>query len=197
MTLHYLALGDSFTIGEGVAEVGRWPVQLAGRLRGVGLAVAAPQIIAVTGWTTFELAAGIAAAKPQGPFDLVTLLIGVNNQYRGLNRADYRREFVDLLQQAMGLAGQRPFHTIVLSIPDWSGAPFAADRDRAAIAAEIDAFNAINRQETAVFGANYVDVTAVTRQHPTHIAADGLHPSGPMYAQWVDLLFPLAQKILK
>ena len=194
--LRYLALGDSFTIGEAVAEAERWPVQLVRRLREVGLAMAQPKIVAVTGWTTFELAAGMAEAKPQGPFDLVSLLIGVNNQYRGLNQAEYRREFVELLAQAIRLAGKRPFHTIVLSIPDWSHTPFAADRDRATIFAEIDAFNAINREETAVLGAHYVDVTAVSRQFPTLIAPDGLHPNGQMYGKWVDRIFPLAYKIL-
>ncbi|WP_267118297.1 GDSL-type esterase/lipase family protein, partial [Xanthomonas sacchari] len=117
--LRYLALGDSYTIGEGVDAEGRWPMQLAAALRRDGIALADPQIVATTGWTTDELDAGIDTAAPQGPFHLVTLLIGVNNQYRGYPLDDYRAQFDALLQRAIGFADARPQRVLAVSIPDW------------------------------------------------------------------------------
>jgi lysophospholipase L1-like esterase len=193
--VRYLALGDSYTIGAGVAPAERWPVQLAAQLRANGLIVAEPLIIARTGWTTDELMAGIERQQPQGPFDLVSLLIGVNDQYRGRGADAYRQKLRQLLHSAITYAGGHPAHVIVLSIPDWSVTPFAAGQQRAAIAAAIDHFNAINRQETAQAGAHYVDVTPVTRQalqDASLLATDGLHPSGKMYTQWVELVLPIA-----
>ena len=193
--MRYLALGDSYTIGASVAPAERWPVQLAAQLRANGLIVAEPLIIARTGWTTDELMAGIERQPPQGPFDLVSLLIGVNDQYRGRGSDDYRLQFRHLLHTAIAYAGGHPAHVIVLSIPDWSVTPFAAGQQRAAIAAAIDDFNAINRQETAQAGARYVDVTPVSRQalqDASLLATDGLHPSGKMYTQWVELVLPTA-----
>lgn len=192
--MKFLALGDSYTIGERVAENERWPVQLAARLQEQGIHLAAPETIARTGWTTDELAAGIQAAQPAGPYDLVSLLIGVNNQYRGRSLEEYQAQFADLLQQAIAFAGDDPARVIVLSIPDWGVTPFAARQDGAAIATEIDTFNAINRAEAEQAGVWYVDVTAVSRQataDPTLIADDGLHPSGKMYAAWVELVLPV------
>ena len=193
--MRYLALGDSYTIGAGVAPTERWPVQLAAKLRANGLIVAEPLISARTGWTTDELMAGIERQQPHGPFDLVSLLIGVNDQYRGRSSDEYRRQFRQLLHTAIAYAGCDPAHVIVLSIPDWSVTPFAAGHQRAAIAAAIDYFNAINRQETAQAGARYVDVTPVSRQalqDASLLATDGLHPSGKMYTQWVELVLPTA-----
>lgn len=199
--MRFLALGDSYTIGESVAEDERWPVQLAARLQEQGIHLAAPEIIAKTGWTTDELAAGIEAAQPEGPYDLVSLLIGVNNQYRGRSPEEYQAQFADLLQQAIAFAGGDPARVIVLSIPDWGVTPFAARLDAAAIAAEIDTFNAINRAEAEKAGVWYVDVTAVSRQattDPALIAGDGLHPSGKMYAAWVELALPVVmQKVIR
>jgi lysophospholipase L1-like esterase len=189
--LRFLALGDSYTIGESVRPEERWPMQLAVRLREEGIAVADPVIIARTGWRTDDLSAGIDRANPQGPFDLVGLLIGVNNQYQGRSADAYRGEFARLLKRAIALAGGNPSRVIVLSIPDWGATPFAAGHDRARIGAEIDRFNAINREETKRAGARYVDVTLVSREAPAHpelIAGDGLHPSGKMYAEWVRLV---------
>jgi lysophospholipase L1-like esterase len=194
-SLRYLALGDSYTIGESVGAEQRWPVQLAARLCEHGLPIGEPQIIARTGWTTGELSAAIEQAAPGGPFDLVSLLIGVNNQYRGLGSEAYRAEFRALLQRAIGFAGGRAGRVIVLSIPDWGVTPFAGGRDRGRIAAEIDAFNAINRAETERAGARYVDITAESRRATADlvlIAGDGLHPSGKMYAEWVELALPQA-----
>lgn len=192
MRLRYLALGDSYTIGESVSEAGRFPVQLVERLTALGVGdFAAPEVIAKTGWTTDELAAAIDAAPPSGPFDLVTLLIGVNNQYRGRSVDEYRGEFRDLLQRALGFAARARERVIVLSIPDWGVMPFAEGRDRSRIGAEIDAFNEVNRDESNRAGARYVDVTPISRRaaaDPGLIAEDGLHPSAEMYRLWVELL---------
>jgi len=194
-----LALGDSYTIGESVAEGERWPVLLAAALRAGGQSVAEPRIIARTGWTTDELAQAIAAAKPGSDYDLVTLLIGVNDQYRGRSINDYPERFSALLAQAIGFAGGRPGRVLVLSIPDWGATPYATGRDRAKIAAEIDAYNALNRAATEAAGARYVDVTPVSREAATDaglLAPDGLHPSGAMYARWVELAVPAARAAL-
>ncbi|HSY48011.1 MAG TPA: SGNH/GDSL hydrolase family protein [Thermoanaerobaculia bacterium] len=196
----FLALGDSYTIGESVAVTDRWPVQLALQLRKNGIDLADPQIIAKTGWTTDELSSAIDAAKPNGPYALVTLLIGVNNQYRGRDAEQYRKEFAALLNRAIAFAGGDPKRVVVVSIPDWGVTPYAAGRDRRQIAAEIDHFNAINAAETKRAGARYADVTPVSRHaatDPTLVAPDGLHPSAAMYAQWVAVIAPRAEEALK
>lgn len=191
----YLALGDSYTIGEGVDEAERWPVQLAAALQADGVPVGDPQIVARTGWTTDELAAALDAAEPDGPFDLVTLLIGVNNQYRGRNLEQYRAEFRALLARAVGYAGAAE-RVVVVSIPDWGVTPFAESRDQATIALQIDAFNAVARQEAAAQGVAFVDVTATSRAMPEAVVADGLHPSGAQYAAWVEAVLPAARQAL-
>ena len=194
--MRFLALGDSYTIGERVRPEERWPVQLAALLRAAGVPVTEPEIIATTGWTTDELAAGIDRANPRGPYDLVSLLIGVNNQYRGWSEEEYRAQFVALLQRAIGFADGRPSRVLVLSIPDWGVTPFAEGRDRAAIAIAIDRFNAINREEAARADAAYVDITPISRQNAALIADDGLHPSGAMYAEWAKAALPVARAAL-
>jgi len=199
--MQFLALGDSYTIGESVAPEERWPVQLGALLRAEGLDVGGPTLIATTGWTTDELSAAIDRANPQGAFDLVSLLIGVNNQYRGRGQDEYREQFAALLQRAIGFAGWNPARVLVLSIPDWGVTPFATrlERDPAAVAADIDAFNAINRAETERPGAHYVDVTPFSREaahDPSLLADDGLHPSGRMYAEWARLALPAARAAL-
>jgi lysophospholipase L1-like esterase len=191
-----LALGDSYTIGEGVAAAERWPVRLAAMLRARGVPVADPVIVARTGWTTDELSRGIDAAKPEGSFQLVTLLIGVNNQYRGRPAEEYRDQFRALLRRAIAFAGGDAARVVVLSIPDWSVTPFAASRDRAAIAREINAFNIVNREETTRAGARYVDVTGDTRRTPLDVTGDGLHPSAGAYERWAALALPVALAIL-
>lgn len=188
----YLALGDSYTIGESVAEADRFPNVLAREL-----GIAAPQIIAKTGWTTDELNAAIDAANPQGPFDLVTLLIGVNNQYRGRDAEEYRREFAALLQRAIGFAGGDPGKVVVISIPDWGVTPFAEGRDRAKIAREIDQYNAINQEEAGRAGASYVPITMISRRpDPELVAADKLHPSAKQYAEWVKVMLSSSERAL-
>lgn len=194
----FLALGDSYTIGEGVAPADRWPSQLVASLTASGIEIAEPEIIAQTGWTTDELQAAIKAAAPAGPYELVSLLIGVNNQYRGRLLGEYRAQFVKLLESAIRLAG-KPKRVLVLSIPDWSVTPFAEGRDRTAIAAQIDRFNEVNRKETAERWARYVDVSPVSRKFghlPEFLASDGLHPSRRMYAEWARLTEPAALKAL-
>ena len=196
--IRFLALGDSYTIGERVEPAGRWPVQLAVLLRGSGVPVAEPEIVARTGWTTDELAAGIDSAAPIGPFSLVTLLIGVNDQYRGRDTAAYRPAFRAMVARAVGFAGGDARRVVVLSIPDWGVTPFAS-RDRAKIAAEIDRYNAVNRDESLRAGAAYVDVTPESREAATNlalVAGDGLHPSAAMYAAWARLALPNARAAL-
>ncbi len=198
--LRFLALGDSYTIGESILEDERWPVQLVAGLRAQGRNIEDAQIIAQTGWTTDELAAAIVAANPQGPYDIVSLLIGVNNQYRGRSQTEYREQFVDLLNQAIAFADGEPTKVFVVSIPDWGVTPFAARQDSEAIGAEIDAFNAINRAEAEKAGVVYIDITPISRRAPDEpelIADDGLHPSGKMYAEWVALMEPIVIEILR
>lgn len=199
--LRYLALGDSYTIGEGVAAAQRWPVQLVDGLRAYGWNVAPPQIIATTGWTTDELQAGIDTATPQGTFDLVSLLIGVNNQYRRRSLDEYRSQFDALLQRAIGFAGGHAAHVFVLSIPDWGLTPFAHAQgaDAGLIAAQIDAFNSIASDLCAKRAVRFVDITATSRDGgdaADMLVDDGLHPSGAMYARWTALALPAARDAL-
>lgn len=197
----FLALGDSYTIGEGVAPAERWPARLAARLRGEGGTIDDPRIIAVTGWTSAGLAAAMDAATFDPPYALVTLSIGVNNQYRGRPLDEYHGQFRALLQRTVMLAGGHPAHVVVVSIPDWGGTPFAAreGRDAARIAREIDAFNAAAQAEVAAAGARWVDVTTISRAPGSHgeLAGDGLHPSGAQYAHWVEAILPAARAALR
>jgi lysophospholipase L1-like esterase len=197
--IRFLALGDSYTVGESVLPAASWPVQLTVALSERGYAVADPLIVARTGWTTDELTAGIQEAAPSGPFELVSLQIGVNNQYRQGDLETYRTEFHLLLADAVAFAGGETGKVFVLSIPDWSVTPFAEGRDRDAISAQIDAFNRANRLETEHLGARYVDVTPLSRlaEFDTDLLApDGLHPSGAMYKAWVGLILPQATAAL-
>ena len=197
----YLALGDSYTIGEGVAQAGTWPFQLAAALRAQGIVLDDPQVIATTGWTTDELAAAIAAEAPQGPYALVSLLIGVNNQYRGRPLAEYRQQFEQLLQRAIALAGDRSDRVLVLSIPDWGVTPFAfaSGRDRQAIADDLDAYNAAAGELCEAHGVAFVDITGISRDgggEPAMLADDGLHPSAAQYARWAEAALPVALDLL-
>lgn len=198
MPLRYLALGDSYSIGEGVAEAGRWPVQLAVRLRREGMSIEDPAILATTGWTTDELSVAMDAAAFQPPYDLVSLLIGVNNQYRGRSADEYRVQFLQLLERAIDLAGDRADRVLVLSIPDWGVTPFAhgSGRDVLRIAEELDVYNAIAQEEAERSGARFVDITAISRLHPALLADDGLHPSAAQYALWTEAAVPVAMDML-
>ena len=200
-TLTYLALGDSYTIGEAVAEADRWPMQLAHQLRAEGVALADPRIIATTGWTTDELEWGIDAAEPLGTFDLVSLLIGVNNQYRNRSAVAYGGEFHTLLLRAIRHARGRADRVLVLSIPDWGVTPFARNdkRDAATIGSEIDDFNAAAQKVCEKEGVAFVDITPVSRERGGAVemlAEDGLHPSAAMYTLWTQAALPVARGLL-
>ena len=193
-SLTFLALGDSYTIGEAVEENERWPVQLSARLGEDGIAINAPLIIAKTGWTTDELQEGIAKADVSGTYDLVTLLIGVNNQYREYPISQYEKEFGELLDQAIGFAGGDPARVFVVSIPDYGVTPFSKvnglDPDK--IATELDAYNAMAQTIAESKKVSFTDITPGSRlaaDDGSLVAADGLHPSGKMYTQWVDAVY--------
>lgn len=196
--ISYLALGDSYTIGEQVPIADSFPYQLVQLLRGAGWPIAAPEIVAKTGWTTDELLSALEQTRLLPPYDLVTLLIGVNNQYRGWSTETYAIEFVRLLKMAIEFAGGSTERVLVLSIPDWGFTPFAEGRDRPAITTEINQFNKINKQLTDQQAVYYLDITEGTREalsNPALLAPDGLHPSGLEYARWARGLFSyLSQK---
>lgn len=209
-TARYLALGDSYTIGEAVDADARWPVQLSARLHAEGIALAPPRIIATTGWTTDELDAAIDredAAAPLGrDWALVSLLIGVNNQYRGRSVEDFAPQFARLLDRAIAFAGGRSARVLVLSIPDWGRTPFgaASERDLDTVSRELDAYNAEIARQCAARGVAFIDITDHSRKayRNGHIAApglladDGLHPGPAMYAHWADRALPAARRAL-
>jgi lysophospholipase L1-like esterase len=161
-----------------------------------------PEIVAATGWTADELDHAIDAANPRGPYDLVSLLVGVNDQYRGLDLNGYRPRFAALLGRATAFAGGSASRVVVVSIPDWGVTPFAREkaRDRLQVAGEIDAFNSVARAETARAGARFVDVTPISRlasHDASMIASDDLHPSAAMYRLWAKLVLAAAKAALE
>jgi lysophospholipase L1-like esterase len=186
----FLALGDSYTIGESVSEKDRWPVQLVNKLNASGFAFEEPAIIATTGWRTDDLREAIVAANPEKNYDLVSLLIGVNNQYQGKSAEVYKREFEELLAMAIALAGGSPDKVFVVSIPDYGFTPFGKGK-QLTISKELDEFNAINKSIASKYGIQYFNITDISRRglaEPHLVAADGLHPSGKMYSEWVGLI---------
>ena len=196
----YLSLGDSYTIGESVAPEERWSMILTDMLRKNNVNIADPEIIARTGWTTAELMDGIKNRNPKGPYNLVSLLIGVNNQYRGQSLERYRTELQELLQQAIGFAGGNIERVFMLSTPDWGVTPFAKGSDQAKTASEIDAFNQVAKEECEKLGIAFVDITPISRTAKndiSQIANDGLHFSGKMYRQWAEKALPTVQRLLK
>ncbi|MBV7531116.1 SGNH/GDSL hydrolase family protein [Chitinophaga sp. sic0106] len=200
MNLSYLALGDSYTIGECVPAAESFPAQTVQQLRQAGIAMDDPRIIAVTGWTTDELEAGIEQAGIRGnQYDFVSLLIGVNNQYRGRSLENYEKEFTALLEQAIGYSKLGAARVVVLSIPDWGVTPFAADRDAEQIAREIDLYNNANQRIAAHHHVQYIDITPFTREakaDPSLVASDGLHPSGKDYSRWADRISLIYQQMI-
>jgi len=194
----YLALGDSYTIGEQVPLTESFPYQTIQLLRKADVehennrhVFAAPEIIAKTGWTTDELLAAIGQHIFLSNYDIVSLLIGVNNQYRGRTAEEFKTEFEILLQTAVQLAGGISSNVYVLSIPDWGITPFNKDRDANIIAKEIDAFNKVCADKAAALGTNYIDITDDQRidgKNAEFLAADGLHPSGKEYQKWASKL---------
>jgi lysophospholipase L1-like esterase len=199
--LSYLALGDSYTIGESVDPADRYPVQAVRMLNGADhLSCQDPDIIAVTGWTTGNLLNAVEQLKPAVSYRMVSLLIGVNNQYQGRSQSEYRDQFALLLQKSILLAGNDPSHVLVLSIPDYSVTPFGRTRDTSLIAAQIDSFNGINRSVAADYKVHYIDVTTESRKaasDPSLIAADGLHFSGKEYGRWARLMEPWLREMLR
>lgn len=197
--IRLLSLGDSYTIGTSVLTDQRFPTQMANQLRNQGFEVEDPTIIAQNGWTTGELLDGIRSSEIDGAFDFVTLVIGVNNQFRGDVINVYRDEFREILHFAIDYSEDRPERVFVLSIPDWGAAPYANGMDRDQISTEIDLFNKINREETEAAGARYVDVTPLSREvlnDTTLLAQDGLHLSGKMYKMWAQLVIKEVLPIL-
>lgn len=195
----WLALGDSYTIGESVNIEERFPAQTIGLLQNDSLIFSTPKYIATTGWTTQKLLDAVAEQKPAATFNVVTLLIGVNDQYQHRDTTGYREKFTACLQKAIELAGIRE-HVFVISIPDYSVTPFAMHGDTAMIRKQLDEFNAINKEVTISYQISYTDITQLTREAKTDstlIAGDGLHPSGKEYAKWAALLAPEIAKVLK
>lgn len=200
MTHTYLALGDSYTIGEQVPAADNFPHQVVAMLNAQGIKVKEPIIIATTGWTTDELAAAIKERAVKDTFSFVTLLIGVNNQYRGRSIDNYKEEYTQLLDTAIRYANGHTQNVFVLSIPDWGVTPFAESRDRAQIAKDIDAYNAACKAITLAHKCNYLDITDSTRKNgttPAYLAEDGLHPSGKEYKIWAERLAPMVAKVLQ
>jgi lysophospholipase L1-like esterase len=186
--VRFLALGDSYTIGESVAEVQRWPVQLIHALKKKGYACHNPDIVAVTGWRTDDLKKALNSGGRSNDYNLVSLLIGVNNQYQGKSVSEYEREFEGLLKMAIRYAGNDSSKVLVLSIPDYGFTPFGQNR-QAEISAGIDSFNAANKTIAKKYGVTYINITDISRlglKNPDLVASDGLHPSGKMYNLWVE-----------
>jgi lysophospholipase L1-like esterase len=187
-TFRYLALGDSYTIGESVSEPERWPSQLAVLLSNNRLDKITTSIIATTGWRTDNLRNAIQIAKLKDEYDLVSLLIGVNNQYQGKPAEQYAIEFEELLKNSIRLAKGNKGNVFVVSIPDYGFTPFG-ERNQARISKEIDQFNEINSRITNQYGVKYINITDISRRglsDPSLVANDGLHPSGKMYRLWAE-----------
>lgn len=200
--IRLLALGDSYTLGEGIEPGESWPRQLARRLRAAGFDVKEPEIVARTGWTSEELLENLLneSQRLRPPFDLVTVLAGVNDQYAGRGLDEFARSYGPLLDAATDLAGSDSGRVQALSIPDWGVTPFAESRDRQAIAAAIDEFNRAARAEAERRSIRWVDLTPLSRLAAGDlllVAEDGLHLSGTAYARWVDLLEPEVKRILE
>jgi len=186
--LTYLALGDSYTIGQGIAETERWPVLFSKTMSANGIKIAAPDIIAKTGWTTANLLSNINKVSAEKPYDLVSLLIGVNNQYQRLGLEQYQTEFASLIRKCISFAGGRPDRVFVLSIPDWGSTP-AGSSGRESIGREIDQYNEIAKQECAKQKILFIDINPVSKSAVTDlslVAPDGLHYAGKMHQMWAE-----------
>ncbi|MBA3675426.1 MAG: SGNH/GDSL hydrolase family protein, partial [Chitinophagaceae bacterium] len=183
-----------------VSEAERFPNQIVQLLNNDTIKISDPKIVAVTGWTTANLINALNSSPPQINYSLISLLIGVNNQYQGRSVEDYKIEFTLLLNNAIKYAGFKPNHVFVLSIPDYSVTPFAQNSDDKKIASEIDSFNLANKSISMQLGVHYLDITPISREAKNDlslIADDGLHPSGLQYKQWADLLAPMMNKVLQ
>ena len=198
-TYTYLALGDSYTIGQSVNYGERFPSQTKQLLANDHIKIESPLYIATTGWTTSNLLSAITSQNPTPGYDIVTLLIGVNDQYQHVDTATYRIRFTQCLQKAITLSANRSDRVFVLSIPDYSVTPFVPAPNKAQVSMEIDWFNAINKQVTLQYNIAYIDITPGTRQaafDSSLIAYDGLHPSGKEYNVWAKMLAPFIKRSL-
>lgn len=198
--LTYLALGDSYTIGEQVPFAENFPNQTVKFLRSEKIEITEAVIIATTGWTTDELQSAISEKHLAETFSIVSLLIGVNNQYRGRSLENYNQEFTQLLEQSIHFANGHTQHVFVLSIPDWGVTPFAEGRDRSVIATEIDAYNAAAKKISLSHKCHFIDITDSTRINGTKLdflAEDGLHPSAKEYRIWAEKLAGKIKETLK
>ena len=196
----YLALGDSYTIGESVAPTDRFPAQLVKMLQKENVNVQSPDIVAVTGWTTSNLLNALQSEQLKHHYTFVTLLIGVNNQYQGRSLDEYRTQFSRLLDSSIHFAGGIKNNVFVLSIPDYSVTPFASGSDQKNTAMQIDEFNAANQLISENYGVQYLNITDISREvktDPGLVAPDGLHPSAEQYMRWDQLLAPMVLGVLK
>jgi lysophospholipase L1-like esterase len=202
MQRHYtlLSVGDSYTIGEALPLQHSFPYQTVQLLRKKGYDFSAPEIIAKTGWTTEELQAAIADYTFSVKYDFVTLLVGVNNQYRGHAIILYKEQFEALLIRCLELVGGKKDHLLILSIPDYSVTPFSTDLDVEKISKEIDEYNKLLKALSIQYKVPYLDITEegrAAKTHPKSIADDGLHPSASEYARWAEKLAGIIGKLLK
>lgn len=196
--IRILALGDSYTVGERVGKLESWPVQLVRELRSSGRGAEEPTIVAATGWDTDDLAQGLQLVDLQTPFDVVTLQIGVNNQFRGGTVSDFETELSGLIESAIDFAGGDANRVVLLSIPDWGVTPFADGAPKQEIAAEIDQFNDVIRDLAMAEKVRFISITEISRRAASErelIADDGLHPSTRMYSEWVELILPVIEEI--
>ena len=199
-TYSLLALGDSYSIGEGVMLHQNFPYQTVQILRTMGYEFHAPEIIAKTGWTTDELEEGMKGYRFLSRYDFVTLLIGVNNQYRGADIIPYKEQLEELLKKAITMANGKKEHVIMLSIPDYSVTPFADSMDREKTAREIEVFNSVGRALSIQYKVHYLDITPESKEaenDPELVASDKLHPSAKEYAKWAEKLSAFIASQLK
>lgn len=200
ITKKYLALGDSYTIGQSVAATERFPAQVQQLLVQQSIPLYIVEYIATTGWTTLNLEAAINSQNPKGPYDAVSLLIGVNDQYQTHDTSNYRNRFAKVLAKAISLASNKKERVFVLSIPDYSVTPFVPYANKSQVSKEIDWFNTINKEVAQYFGVNYINITPSSREgatNPNLIANDGLHPSGLEYKKWAEMLVPKMKLVLQ
>lgn len=199
-TKTYLALGDSYTIGQSVSISERFPAQTVSILKQQGIVLADPAYIAQTGWTTINLQNAIATQNPPPAYDIVSLLIGVNDQYQGMDTGGYSVRFTQLLEKSIQLAKGKKSNVFVLSIPDYSATPFVSPANKARVRMEIDWFNTINQRISLAYDVSYIDITPSTREatsNPALLASDNLHPSGLEYKKWAEMLAPKIKAALQ
>ena len=198
-SISYLAFGDSYTIGEAVSEDQRWPVILTNKLNMEGYDVKQPLIIAKTGWTTNELQKAIEEKEPSSNYDLVSLLIGVNNQYRGYPIDQYKKEFKELLLQAITFANGDTTKVFVVSIPNYGVTPFGMEKGEDTIRQELLIYDSIADSISSEMDIPFINITPVSekaKEDPSYIASDQLHPSGKQYKEWVELILPEVKLML-